>query len=445
MSEVISSEVNYKNKKRYKTAKYPIRQPLFFTWLIKFLSKMLLCGKKYKVEKINMEGLKPPYMVLSTHEYFVDFELCALATYPHRVNNVVNLDGYYRRAWLMELIGAIGTRKFTMDLHLIKSIHKVLKRGDVLCMYPEARYSPCGISSYLPESLGMLVKRAGVPIVAVVHRGNHLHTPFWNFRKKRKVPLHTTATKILTPEDIEKMSVAEINARLKEALTYDDYAYQRERGFLITEPYRAEGLHKILYQCPHCLAESQMGSEGAEIFCRACGKRWELTECGDLKAKDGETEFAHVPDWFLWEREQVKGQIERGEYSFADEVEVYAMPRSSFIRLGDARLTHDSEEGFVLEGEYRGEKYRIHRRPLQSNSLHIEYDYCYIKPFDCVDISIENDNYFCFPKNRTDVVTKLAFATEIIYERHFAAKQAEMRTPARKETAPAAPTERSAV
>ena len=85
MSEVISSEVNYKNKKRYKTAKYPIRQPLFFTWLIKFLSRMLLCGKKYKVEKINMEGLKPPYMVLSTHEYFVDFELCALATYQdHR-------------------------------------------------------------------------------------------------------------------------------------------------------------------------------------------------------------------------------------------------------------------------------------------------------------------------------------------------------------------------
>ena len=118
-------DVNYKNKKRYNTAKYPIRQPIIIVWLIWLLSKILLFNKKYKVEKINMEGLKPPYMLLSNHMYFVDFELCAVGTLPHRVNNVVNIDGYYRRPFLLELIGAICTRKFTMDLHLIKSISKV--------------------------------------------------------------------------------------------------------------------------------------------------------------------------------------------------------------------------------------------------------------------------------------------------------------------------------
>ena len=113
----------------------------------------MLIGKKYKVEKINMEGLKPPYMVLSNHMHFIDFELTAMATFPHRVNNVVSIDGYYMRPWLMELIGCIATRKFTMDLHLVKSIRKVLSRGDVLCMYPEARYSPCGVQSYIPENV----------------------------------------------------------------------------------------------------------------------------------------------------------------------------------------------------------------------------------------------------------------------------------------------------
>ena len=132
-------DVNYKNKKRYKTAKYPIRQPIYLMLLIWFLSKIMLIGKKYKVEKINMEGLKPPYMILSNHMYFIDFELAAMGTFPHRVNNVVNIDGYYRRPWLMEWIGAICTRKFTSDFHLVKSIRKVLRRGDILCMYPEAR------------------------------------------------------------------------------------------------------------------------------------------------------------------------------------------------------------------------------------------------------------------------------------------------------------------
>ena len=183
-------DVNYKNIKRYKTAKYPISQPGYLTGLIRVLSFFALLFKKHKVERINMEGLKPPYMILSNHMSFVDFELTALGTGNHKVNNVVNIDGYYKRAWLMEWIGAICTRKYTMDIHLLKSIRKVLERGDVLCMYPEARYSPCGITSYIPESVGMLVKKNKVPVVAVVHRGNYLHSPFWDFRRKRKVLLH---------------------------------------------------------------------------------------------------------------------------------------------------------------------------------------------------------------------------------------------------------------
>ena len=60
-------DVNYKNPKRYNTARYPIRQPLIIVWLIWLLSRFALIGKKYKVEKINMEGLKPPYMFLSRY------------------------------------------------------------------------------------------------------------------------------------------------------------------------------------------------------------------------------------------------------------------------------------------------------------------------------------------------------------------------------------------
>ena len=78
-----------------------------------------------------------------------------------------------------------------------------------------------------------------------------------------------------------------------------------------------------------------------------------------------------------------------------------------------------------MEGHYNGEDYYIHRRPNQTNSLHIEYDYCYIRPEDCVDISTENDSFYCYPLTRTDVVTKLAFATEILYERAKAATQKE--------------------
>ncbi len=417
-------EVNYKNKKYYKTAKYPIRQPLVIVWLIWLLSKIMLIGKKYKIEKINMEGVKPPYMLLSNHQYFIDFEIAAMATFPHRVNNVVSIDGYYRRPWLMELIGSIGTRKFTTDLHLIKSINRVLKRGDILSMYPEARYTPCGTTAYLPESLGKLVKMNKVPVVVIKHHGNHLLTPFWNFRKPRKVPLYMTMTQILTADQVKAMSADEINAAIKQAFEYDEYRYQKDNGILITEPHRAEGLHKVLYQCPDCLTESKMASEGTELYCTECGKRWNLNEDGTLTALSGETEFSHIPDWFDWERQQVCEQIARGEYSFEDEVEVYSLPRCwRFTHLGKAKITHDPENGFVLEGHYNGAPYRVQRTPIENNSLHVEYDYCYIKPYDCFDISTDKDSFYCYP-TKPNVITKLGFAVEELYRiKHEAAKK----------------------
>lgn len=415
-------EVNYKNKKRYNTAKYPIRQPIFFMLLIWILSKFSLMFKKHKVEKINMKGLKPPYFMLSNHMYFVDFELAALATFPYRVNNVINIDGYIKRAWLMKLIGGICTRKFTNDLHLVKSIKMVLSRDDIVGLYPEARYSACGVTSYIPDSVAKMVKKFKVPVVVIIHRGNHLHTPFWNFRKKRKVPLHTTAKLVLTVDQIEKMSVEEIEKKIKEEFYYDEYKYQRENNILITEKYRAEKLNKILYQCPHCLKEHTMNSKGTELYCELCQKRWNLNEDGTLTALNGETEFTHLPDWYKWQREQVKEEVLNGKYYFEDEVEVYSLPRTTgAIYLGKAKVKHTINDGFILEGFYNNQEYRILRKPLEANSLHIEYDYCHIEPYDCFDITTEDDCYFCYATKK-DVITKLGFAVEEIYQYHLKIK-----------------------
>ena len=165
-----------------------------------------------------------------------------------------------------------------------------------------------------------------------------------------------------------------------------------------------------------------MDTKGTELFCTECGKRWNIEEDGSLRALEGETEFSYIPDWFAWEREQVRLQIERGEYFYEDEVEVYSMPRCwRFMPLGKAKVTHSIDEGFVLEGNYRGKDYRIQRVPAQMNSLHTEYDWICVKPEDCFDISTEDDSFYCYP-SQDNVITKLAFATEILYLKKVAAK-----------------------
>ena len=66
-------EVNYKNVKKYNIGKKTIRQPIYLTWLIWFLSFIMTLFNKKKLEKINIEGLKPPYLMLSNHMSFIDF------------------------------------------------------------------------------------------------------------------------------------------------------------------------------------------------------------------------------------------------------------------------------------------------------------------------------------------------------------------------------------
>ncbi|MBQ9766287.1 MAG: hypothetical protein IJW18_08825 [Lachnospiraceae bacterium] len=431
-------EPNYKkNVKYYNTSKLPMKQRFIFTWLIWLLSKVSMGGVKYKVEKINMEGVKPPYILLSNHMYFVDFKLNAFATYPYPVNNVATVDGYYRRPWLMELIGCICKRKFTNDLMLIKSIqHSLKKHKSILCMYPEARYSPAGTTAILPEALGKLIKLSKMPVVVTLHHGNYLRTPFWDKDSPRKVPLYTTMTHILSAEDVQTKSVDEINEIVKNALTYDEYAWQEEQEIRITEDFRARGLHKILYKCPACKAESNMASEGIKLWCKSCGRTWEMTELGRLEvveegtatksaeveaevlAQDGEAsqryDFSRVPEWFEWERSEVRKEILAGTYHFEDEVDVFSLPHpAKFIDMGKAKLVHDYD-GFKLEGIYNGERYCIKRSAIGMNGLHVEYDYVYVRPEDCIDISTDKDSFYCYPK-KNDVITKLSFATEELY------------------------------
>ena len=128
-----------------------------------------------------------------------------------------------------------------------------------------------------------------MPVVTLICHGHHVNSPFWNLHDRGVKPTEAEFTLLFTPEDLKRMSPEELNDKLVAAFQYDDFAWQKERG--IRTPYkgRAEGLHKVLYQCPACGREYHMASKGTELFCTACGKRWTMSELGELSANQGES------------------------------------------------------------------------------------------------------------------------------------------------------------
>ena len=399
---------------RFDTARAPQRQHL--GWLIRLLSIPVLWKHGNRLTRHGMEGVKAPYFLLCNHNAFMDFMVASRAIWPARANFVVAIDGFLHREWLLRYIGCICTRKFTTDLPLIRNMLRAAKNGDVVVLYPEARYSLCGTTAVIPPSVGKLAKKMKIPVVVLLCHGHHINSPFWNLTERGVRGTEAELTCILRSEELESLTVDEINRRIRAAMVYDDYAWQKERGIRVTYPRRAEGLHKVLYQCCRCGAEYHMRSRGTRLYCEKCGAAWEMTELGQLQAVSGPTRFSHIPDWYEWERLNVRREVEEGRYHFTCQTHVDALPKDRFIPIGKARLTHDMT-GFTLETEREG---TVHIPAASQYSCHIEYEYLG-KYGDCIDLNTPTDTLYIYPEDCDFSVTKMALATEELYD--FAHRQ----------------------
>ena len=392
--------------------KPPLRQHL--RPLIWVLSLPAVLSHKNKLTKINMEGIKPPYLLLCNHNAFMDFKVAEKAIFPHRANYVVAIDGFWKREWLLRLIGCICKRKFTSDITLVRQLKYVTDRGDIAVIYPEARYSLCGTTAVLPESLGKLAKILKVPVVTLICHGHHVNSPFWNLPDHKVKGTQATMKCLFTAEQLEQADYKTVMAAIEKEFVYDDFKWQKENNIKITYDQRAKGLHKILYKCPCCKTEFKMSSGGTKLTCTACSKEWEMTEYGELKALTGNTEFSHIPDWYEWERAEVRKEVESGTYGTSLKAQTDALPNAKrYIDIGMSTLTHDMN-GFTLTGNYNGEEYCVKLDAKSQYSVHIEYDYLG-KKGDCVDLNTINDTLYVYPEGSDFSVTKMALATEELY------------------------------
>ncbi|MBO4220263.1 MAG: hypothetical protein J5933_05000 [Clostridia bacterium] len=405
-----------KDIERFNMTLPPVRTKWYLRPLTYIFSLPDIKKHGLKITEKGTEGLKPPYLLLCNHNAFMDFKAATKAIFPDRANYVIAIDGFIGREKLLRNVGGICKRKFTNDVTLIRQLKRVAENGDVAVIYPEARYSLCGTTAVLPSGLGKLCKMLDVPAVTFICHGHHVNSPFWNLHDRGVKPTEAELTLIYTPEQLKTAAPDDINAKILEMFQYDDFAWQKERGIRVTYPKRAEGLHKVLYQCPSCHKEYAMISQGTKLICSSCGKSWTMTELGELAADSGETEFSHIPDWYEWERANVRKEIEAGTYSTGEmPVTVDSLPNAKrFIRLGEGVMVHDMN-GFSVTGtDVDGDPFEMKKPPQSLYSCHIEYEYLG-KFGDCVDLNTLEDTRYIYPHDCEFSVTKMALATEELY------------------------------
>ncbi len=417
--KIATKRISYADAMKKERPKHrnPLRPMFLLQLVIRILAIFDLKPTNFKFDTHRMDklGKREPCLILMNHSSFIDLKIASRIFFPRRYGIVCTSDGFVGLGMelLMRLLGCIPTRKFVTDVSLVKDMDYMLKKKKCsILMYPEASYSFDGTATPLPRKMGVLLKKLGVPVVTVITQGAFARDPLYNCLQKRKVDVRADVTLLATAEEVKAMSVDQLDALLDQAFSFDNFKYQQQNEIVIDEPFRADGLNRILYRCPHCGKEGKTRGRGVRLTCHSCGAAYELTELGYLQPLNVDAAFTHIPDWYKWQRAHVRNELEDGTYRLDVEVDIGVMvDYKAIYMVGSGRLVHDVN-GFHLTGCNGQIDYT--QGPLTCYNVYS--DYYWYELGDMICIGNQDVLYYCFPKNSGDVVAKTRLAVEELYK-----------------------------
>lgn len=397
----------------------PLKPSLFWRCLIRIISIPGLLSCRFTYKKIGMEKLnkKEPCLILMNHSCFLDLQIAESVMFPRPLNIVCTSDGFVGKNLLMRLIGCIPTNKFVTDFALIRKMqYAITKLKSSILMFPEASYSFDGTATPLPSSLFKCIKLLNVPVIMIRTYGAFSRNPLYNNLQIRKgVKVSADVKYLLSKEDIQSKSLEEITSIVRNEFAFDNFKWQQENNIKISDNFRADSLNRVLFKCPSCKTEGKTYGKGTLLTCKHCNKEYELTENGFMKSLSGPTEFPHIPDWFNWQRQEIKNEIIQNKYSLNIPVEIYMLVNTRAIyKVGTGTLLHN-KDGFVLDG--CDGKLHYEQKPKATYSLYS--DYYWYEIGDVICIGDMKTLYYCFPQTEQDVVTKTRIATEELFKLSF--------------------------
>ena len=274
-----------------------------------------------RTDKSALKGVKGPYLIVGNHTSPIDFLYFTAGVYPKPINFVVAENMIYRKVYgaFIRSFGTIKKKQFTADFQCIKQIKKNIDAGTHVLLFPEGRVSIDGTTGYIAPSIGKLIKFLNCPVIKGITVGSYVTRPKWGKKRPGKVTLKMEP--LLSTDDIGDMSNEEIYEYILKNFSYDDNVAFKEQNRKVYGLRLAETLEKLLYKCPRCGAEFKNESKYRTFRCTACGNTVKYNTDGTL-SPSGENDkcFEFVSEWYKFQRDEVKKEVENPDYSFEENV-----------------------------------------------------------------------------------------------------------------------------
>lgn len=267
----------------------------FFKWNIK---------KRYNLTVVDCEKKVPsPALVMSNHLTTLDPFMLSLS-FKRPIYFIASDDLFtipVLSPIIKFLVAPIPKSKSKSDLSTIRNTVRVLKEGGTVAVFPEGNRSLSGGNWNIDISTAKLAKMCKVPLVLYNVKGGYGADPRWG-RGVRKGKMICGVKKIISAEELSKMSVDEIYKEIVNNLVSDDYKWD----IAFKSKHRAEYLERALYYCENCKSFNTIQSKNQKVYCKKCGFSAQYGENLKFENINGKIAGETVKEWFDKQRVELE-------------------------------------------------------------------------------------------------------------------------------------------
>lgn len=331
-------------------------------WYLLFLNGSKILGIKPNEEDIKEIGkIEGPVLAIGAHVSGIDFSGMMTLLKNKRFAFVVAANLFYDKffAMLFRIMGNIIPKKqFSVDFECIKAMKFFVDNGTSIGIYPEGRVSIEGKPGYVSDATLKLIKYLNIPVVFTYTPGGYSQRPRYANKMRKGTSLQARGRILLNKEEVNEYSLDKIRQVVDEAFSYNEMLYQQEKQLYFVPKSKkvslTYGLDFLLNQCPKCLKECAMVSNGSEMYCSNCNNTIEIDPYGKINPKSkSDMCFERIDLWYDFQKQSMQNKIDSSlDYERNTKVTLYLNDDENlgFSKVDEGILTLN-KEGFSFNGQ----------------------------------------------------------------------------------------------
>ena len=267
------------------------------------IAPCLMCSMKNKFGLVlEKSKLKPPFLILANHTTDYDaFFVAGAFKCPIYFVMSDHVSSIPVAGKLVKFfVRPLPITKSSLDAGVVREIISVVNQGGAVGIFPEGNKSFAGDMSYIKPTIAKLAKKLNIPVVLFHIEGGYFSQPRWS-KTKRKAKIHAYVNEVISPKELEQLSIDEVYNRIVDGIRINAYEVQEKETLHFYGKKLAEGIETMLYACPECGAIGTIRSKDDRFWCSACGDSCTFLDNGHIVGG----KFDRLDEWDRWQKNHI--------------------------------------------------------------------------------------------------------------------------------------------